>query len=196
MKRIGIAGGMGSGKSTICDVWRDMGAFVVDSDNLAKEILAHSSDVKVDVIRIFGKDAYLENGKLNRAFLAQQAFSEGKLDELTRILHPAVFKRIAQIDAFAEEEGVQVLVREAAILLNHGRPEELDTVILVIAPLEDRIRRVIARDGCSREDAMARIQRQKSDEDLMPLCDIVIENTGDIDALKARAIDLYDSWVA
>jgi dephospho-CoA kinase len=196
MKRIGIAGGMGSGKSTICDVWRDMGAFVVDSDNLAKEILAHSSDVKVDVIRIFGKDAYLENGKLNRAFLAQQAFSEGKLDELTRILHPAVFKRIAQIDAFAEEEGVQVLVREAAILLNHGRPEELDTVILVIAPLEERIRRVIARDGCSREDAMARIQRQKSDEDLMPLCDIVIENTGDIDALRARAKELYDSWVA
>ncbi|MEN9838662.1 MAG: hypothetical protein RL177_141 [Bacteroidota bacterium] len=196
MKRIGIAGGMGSGKSTICDVLRELGAFVIDSDNLAKEILAHSSDVKVDVIRIFGKDAYLENGKLNRAFLAQQAFSEGKLDELTRILHPAVFKRIAQIDAFAEEEGVQVLVREAAILLNHGRPEELDTVILVIAPLEERIRRVIARDGCSREDAMARIQRQKSDEDLMPLCDIVIENTGDIDALRARAKELYDSWVA
>ncbi len=196
MKRIGIAGGMGSGKSTICDVWRDMGAFVVDSDNLAKEILAHSSDVKADVVRIFGEQAYLENGKLNRAFLAEQAFSEGKLEDLTRIVHPAVFKRIAQIDEFAEEEGVEVLIREAAILLNNGRPEGLDTVILVTAPLEDRISRIIARDGCSREDALSRIQRQKSDEDLMPLCDIVIENTGDIDALKARAIELYDSWVA
>jgi len=196
MKRIGIAGGMGSGKSTICDVLRDMGAFVVDSDNLAKEILAHSSDVKADVVRIFGEQAYLENGKLNRAFLAEKAFSEGKLEELTRIVHPAVFKRIAQIDAFAEEEGVEVLVREAAILLNNGRPDGLDSVILVTAPLEERIRRIIARDGCSREDALSRIQRQKTDEDLMPLCDIIIENTGDIDALKVRAKELYDSWVA
>jgi dephospho-CoA kinase len=187
---------MGSGKSTLCDVWRDLGAFVVDSDNLAKEILAHSSDVKTDVIRIFGSQAYLENGKLNRAFLAKEAFSEGKLEELTRIVHPAVFKRIAQIDAFAEEEGVEVLVREAAILLNNGRPEGLDMVILVTAPMEDRIERVIARDGCTRDEAMSRITRQKSDEDLMPLCDLVIENTGDLDALRAKAKALHDTWVA
>jgi dephospho-CoA kinase len=195
MKRIGITGGMGSGKSTICEVWRNLGAFVINSDNLAKEILAHSSDVKSDVIRIFGEEAYLENGKLNRAFLAQQVFSEGKLEDLTRIVHPTVFKRIAQMDEFAEEEGVDVLVREAAILLNNGRPAELDLVILVTAPLEDRIRRVIERDGCSREDAMSRIARQKSDEELMPMCDVVIENTGDVDAIKARAKELYASWV-
>lgn len=196
MKRIGITGGMGSGKSTLCDVWRELGAFVIDSDNLAKEILAHSSDVKADVIRIFGENAYLENGKLNRAFLAQEAFSEGKLEELTRIVHPAVYKRIAQIDAFAEEEGVEVMIREAAILLNHGRPDGFDMVILVTAPLEHRIRRVIDRDGCTREEAMARIARQKSDEDLKPLCDLVIENTGEIDTLKDQAKSLYDSWVA
>jgi dephospho-CoA kinase len=196
MKRIGITGGMGSGKSTLCDVWRELGAFVIDSDNLAKEILAHSSDVKSDVIRIFGPQAYLDNGKLNRAFLAQEAFSEGKLEELTRIVHPAVFKRIAQIDAFAEEEGVDVLVREAAILLNNGRPEGLDMVILVTAPLEHRIRRVIARDGCTREEAMARITRQKSDEELIPMCDLVIENTGDIETLKEKAKALHDEWVA
>lgn len=196
MKRIGITGGMGSGKSTLCDVWRELGAFVIDSDNLAKEILAHSSDVKSDVVRIFGPQAYLDNGKLNRAFLAQEAFSEGKLEELTRIVHPAVFKRIAQIDAFAEEEGVDVLVREAAILLNNGRPEGLDMVILVTAPLEHRIRRVIARDGCTREEAMARITRQKSDEELIPMCDLVIENTGDIETLKEKAKALHDEWVA
>jgi dephospho-CoA kinase len=196
MKRIGITGGMGSGKSTLCEVWREMGAFVIDSDNLSKEILAHSSDVKADVIRIFGTQAYLENGKLNRAYLAQEAFSEGKLEELTRIVHPAVFKRIAQIDAFAEEEGVDVLVREAAILLNNGRPDGFDEVILVTAPLEHRIRRVIARDGCTREDAMARIARQKSDEELIPLCDLVIENTGDIETLKARGKELFNAWVA
>lgn len=196
MKRIGITGGMGSGKSTICEVWRDLGAFVIDSDNLAKEILAHSSDVKSDVLRIFGEEAYLDNGKLNRPFLAQQVFTEGKLEELTRIVHPAVYKRIAQIDAFAEEEGVEVLVREAAILLNKGRPEGFDQIILVTAPLEDRIRRVIERDGCTRDEAMSRIVRQKSDEELMPMCDLVIENTGDLAALKARANDLFESWVA
>lgn len=196
MKRIGITGGMGSGKSTVGAVWRDLGAFVIDSDNLAKEILAHSSDVKSDVIRIFGEQAYLDNGKLNRAFLAQQAFSEGKLEELTRIVHPAVFKRIEQIDAFALEEGVDVLVREAAILLNHGRPAGLDVVVLVTAPLEIRLQRVIDRDNCTREEAMARIARQTSDDELAPMCDIVIENTGDLEALKARATDLYASWVA
>lgn len=196
MKRIGITGGMGSGKSTLCEVWRELGAFIIDSDNLAKEILAHSSEIKADVIRMFGSEAYLENGQLNRTFLAKEAFSEGKLEELTRIVHPAVYERIGHIDAFAEKEGVKVLIREAAILLNHGRPDGLDLVILVTAPLEDRIRRVIDRDGCSREDAMSRIARQKSDEELIPMCDIVIENTGDIEALRTRAIELYESWVA
>jgi dephospho-CoA kinase len=196
MKRIGITGGMGSGKSTLCEVWREFGAFIIDSDNLAKEILAHSLDIKADVIRMFGEEAYLENGKLNRPFLAQQVFTEGKLEELTRIVHPTVFKRIAQMDEFAEEEGVKVLIREAAILLNYGRPDGLDLVILVTAPIEDRIRRVIDRDGCSRDDAMSRIALQKSDEELMPMCDVVIENTGDVEALRTRAIELYESWVA
>lgn len=196
MKRIGITGGMGSGKSTLCEVWRELGAFIIDSDNLAKEILAHSLDIKADVIRMFGSEAYLENGQLNRAFLAKEAFSEGKLEELTRIVHPAVYERIRHIDAFAEKEGVKVLIREAAILLNYGRPDGLDLVILVTASLEDRIRRVIDRDECSRDDAMSRIALQKSDEELMPMCDLVIENTGDIEALRTRAIELYESWVA
>lgn len=186
---------MGSGKSTFCAALRDLGAFVINSDNLAKEIYAHSSEVKADVIRIFGTDAYLANGKLNRALLAKEAFSEGKLDELMRIVHPAVFKRIAQIDAFALEEGVNVLVREAAILLNHGRPADLDQIILITAPLEDRIRRVIRRDGCTREEALSRIARQKTDEELVPLCDLVIDNTGDIHVLQTNAKMLYDSWV-
>lgn len=195
MKRIGITGGMGSGKSTLCEILRDLGAFIINSDNLAKDIMAHSPDVKADVIRIFGSQAYLDNGKLNRDFLAHEAFSEGKLDELTRIVHPVVFNRIIQMDAFAEEEGVNVLIREASILLNHGRPKELDFVILVTAPLEVRIRRIIERDGCSREDALLRINRQMQDDELRPMCDIVIENTGDIDALKSHANELYATWV-
>lgn len=196
MKRIGVTGGMGSGKSSICTMWRDMGAFVIDSDNLAKEILSHSHEIKQDVIRIFGEEAYLDNGKLNRAFLAKQAFEEGKLDQLTKIVHPSVYKRISDMDAFAEEEGVRVFIREAAILLAHGRPAELDLVVLVTAPLDERIRRAMARDGVSRHEVMQRMTRQKTDEDLAPMCDIVIQNTGDLAQLRKTAEDLFRQWDA
>jgi len=196
MKRIGVTGGMGSGKSSICNMWRDMGAFVIDSDNLAKEILSHSQEIKQDVIRIFGSQAYLENGKLNRAFLAQEAFEEGKLDELTTIIHPSVFKRIHDMDVFAEEEGVKVFIREAAILLAHGRPPELDVVVLITAPLEERIRRAMVRDGTSRHAVMQRMERQKTDEELRPMCDIVIENTNDLVYLRKTAERLFQQWDA
>jgi dephospho-CoA kinase len=196
MKRIGVTGGMGSGKSSICNMWRDMGAFVIDSDNLAKEILSHSHEIKQDVIRIFGPEAYLENGKLNRAFLAQEAFEEGKLDQLTKIVHPSVYKRISDMDVFAEEEGVKVFIREAAILLAHGRPPELDVVVLITAPLEERIRRAMARDGVSRHAVMQRLARQKTDEELAPMCDIVIENTQDLSVLRKTAEELFHQWDA
>ncbi len=196
MKRIGVTGGMGSGKSSICNMWRDMGAFVIDSDNLAKEILSHSHEIKQDVIRVFGPEAYLDNGKLNRTFLAQEAFEEGKLDQLTKIVHPSVYKRIEAMDVFAEEEGVKVLIREAAVLLAHGRPPELDVVVLVSAPMEDRIRRAMARDGVSRHSVMQRMAHQKSDAELAPLCDIVIQNTGDLVELRKTAESLYRQWDA
>ncbi len=196
MKRIGVTGGIGSGKSSICTMWRDMGAFVIDSDNLAKEILSHSHEIKKDVIRVFGPDSYLENGKLNRPFLAQAAFDEGKLDLLTKIVHPSLHKRIEDMDTFAQEEGVKVFIREAAILLAHGRPHELDVVVLITAPLEDRILRAMTRDGVSRHAVMQRMAHQKSDEELAPLCDIVIENSGDMIELQTIAENLFHQWDA
>lgn len=196
MKRIGVTGGMGSGKSSICNMWRDMGAFVVDSDNLAKEILSHSHEIKQDVIRLFGPEAYLDNGMLNREFLAKEAFEEGKLDQLMTIVHPSVYKRINDMDVFAEEEGVKVFIREAAILLAHGRPPELDVVVLITAPMEERIRRAMTRDGASRYDVMQRMARQKSDEVLIPMCDIVIENTSDLATLRKTAEDVFRQWDA
>ncbi len=194
MRRIGITGGMGSGKSTFCEHLRDLGAFVVDMDHLAKDVIAHSQEVRKGVIQIFGPNAFLDNGKLNRSFLASEAFGSEKLELLNQLVHPEVYKRLAQIDEFAVNEGVDVFIREAAIMLANGRPEGLDLVVLISAPVEERIRRVMQRDGSSREDILKRLSHQQTDEELMPMCDIVVHNTGDIDDLKNKAEELYHSW--
>lgn len=194
MKRVGVTGGIGSGKSTFCAYLRELGVFVVDLDLVARDVLTHDVPVKQDVLRIFGEQAYLDNGRLNRAYLAKEAFSEGKIGELIRIVHPAVFKRLRDMEAFAEEEGVKVFVRESAILLNDGRPPELDVVVLISVPDEERIRRVMERDGSTRQEVLDRLRRQKTDEQIRPLCDLVIDNTGGPELLRTEALRLCGSW--
>ncbi|MEX2601978.1 MAG: dephospho-CoA kinase [Balneolaceae bacterium] len=191
MIRTGITGGIGSGKSTICKCWRDLGAYVVNSDQLAKELMVQDSRLREEIRFHFGTKAYKQDGSLNRHYLARAAFREGRVEELNRLVHPVLKREIQSLIEVAESEGHPMFVQEAAILLNNGRPGYLDYVVLVRAEKSRRMMWVAERDSMSEADVEARMGAQSSDEDLQPLCDYIIENNSTKNELIRKAEELY-----
>jgi len=191
MVRVGITGGIGSGKSTVCKIWDEMGAFVLYADDLAKKIMTDDPEVKEQIVKHFGDQAYDEKGNLNRPYLADKAFREGMADVLNRIVHPAVYKESAKIAKKAEKKGYPVFVKEAALLLKNGRPENLDYVVIVTGTEEKRIKRVVKRDDVDEKKVSDRIRNQQDFKELIHLADYVIDNNGSLDELHAKAKEIY-----
>lgn len=187
MIRIGLTGGIGSGKSTVAGVWARMGAEVIDADSLAKRIMVEDPQVRRQIVEAFGSMAYRPDGSLNRPHLAAQAFAGGRVGELNAIVHPAVRRHTQMRFEQAEREGRPACVKEAALLLEHGRPEELDIVVVVTAPLGDRIRRAAARDGSTPEEIERRADAQLPQERMAEMADHVIRNEGDLGELTEAA---------
>ncbi len=195
MVRVGITGGIGSGKSTVCKVWEREGAFVIYADELAKNIMTNDPSV-VDAIKLaFGDQAYFDDGSLNRPWLAKQAFADNRVAELNAIVHPAVYRESDRLMTEAELGGYPMAVREAAILLQSGRPSDLDKVILVLADSGSRLQRVAKRDGSSAEQVLGRMNAQPDYESYLPLADAVIRNDGTLEDLKESAMTLYRQLV-
>jgi dephospho-CoA kinase len=195
MVRVGITGGIGSGKSTVCKVWEREGAFVIYADELAKNIMTNDPSV-VDAIKLaFGDQAYFDDGSLNRPWLAKQAFADNRVAELNAIVHPAVYRESDRLMTEAELGGYPMAVREAAILLQSGRPSDLDKVILVLADSGSRLQRVAKRDGSSADEVLGRMNAQPDYESYLPLADAVIRNDGTLEDLKESAMTLYRQLV-
>jgi dephospho-CoA kinase len=195
MVRVGITGGIGSGKSTICNVWEREGAFVIYADELAKNIMTDDPAVVDAIMQAFGEEAYLVDGSLNRPWLAKQAFTENRVGELNAIVHPAVYRESDRLMKKAESEGYPMAVREAAILLQNGRPNDLDKVVLVLADDKDRLFRVTSRDGSSTEQVSSRMSAQPDYESYLPMADVVIRNNGSIADLEDAALTLFRQLV-
>lgn len=191
MVRVGITGGIGSGKSTVCKIWAEMGAYVLYADDLAKKIMTEDPEIKREIVKHFGDQAYDEKGNLNRSFLADKAFREGMADVLNRIVHPAVYRESAKIANKAEKKGYPVFVKEAALLLKSGRPENLDYVVIVTGTEENRIKRVVKRDDVDEKKVSDRIRNQQDFKELIHLADYVIDNNGSLDELKTKAKEIY-----
>lgn len=178
MLKIGITGGIGSGKTTICKIFETLGIPIYYSDIRAKELMVENEALITKIKEAFGEAAYLENGSLNRAHIAQIAFSDkSKLAELNSIVHPAVFQD--GNDWVKMQKNVPYTLKEAALTFEGGGHKFLDKVITVFAPKEIRIDRVIARDNTSREAVEARINKQMPDEEKVKLADFVIYNDGE-----------------
>ena len=173
--KVGIAGGIGSGKTIICHVFKVLGIPVYNADLEAKLIMNKSDQVRLAVMQEFGDEAY-SNGVLNRAFLAAQVFNDAaKLAQLNRIVHPAV---IQAAEDWADAQTAPYSLKEASILFESGSYEKVDYSILVTAPIEIRIARVMERDQVTREQVLARMNNQMSDEEKTKLADFVIINDG------------------
>jgi dephospho-CoA kinase len=178
MISVGISGGIGSGKTIICTIFQILGISVYNSDLKAKKIMENNQQVKKDIIKLLGKESYINNLTLNRKFIAHKVFNQKEvLSKLNDIVHPAV-RQDAEIwcENLPHEGGYYL--RESAILFETGIYKQLHFNILVIAPEKLRIQRIKKRDGLSDEEITLRMKNQWSDEQKLKLTDFVIINDG------------------
>ena len=191
---IGVTGGIGSGKSTVCGLFAKWGAELVDADRVGHAAL-EEPDVKRALIRIFGDDIALEDGTLDRRELGRRAFvSDTSRRQLTDVVWPEVGRRLKSVVEDAIARGTETLVIEASVLLERGDPERLyETIVVVTAPEPDRIRRTMERLGISEDEVRGRMRHQMSDEKKIARADHVIVNDADVVALEERARQVWET---
>lgn len=176
MNLIGLTGGIGSGKSTVADIFRTLGIPVYDSDMRAKHIMNHDDITKNRIIALLGHEAY-KAGELNRPWIASIVFSnEKKLNALNDIVHPAVYTDLMNWAGQDEQLAAPYLLQESAIAFEENLTSRVKAMILVVANTETRITRVMSRDNVTREHVTQRMEYQWKDEKKIPLSDYVIYN--------------------
>jgi dephospho-CoA kinase len=173
MLRIGITGGIGSGKSTVSKIFEVLGIPVYYADDASKRLMNEDETLKEKIRSIFGNETYID-GQLNRAYLSTIVFNNPeKLSLLNSIVHPATIKDAAD---WMKRQTAPYAIKEAALIFESGSQEHLDKVIGVYAPAAIRIQRVMQRDNATREAVLGRMNKQIDEEMKMRLCDYVITN--------------------
>jgi len=176
MYKVGITGGIGSGKTTVCKVFEVLGIPVFYADTVAKEIMCKDVLLVEGIKSAFGNESYFEDGKLNNKHIAGIVFNnEDALARLNALVHPAVFRAF---DAWEETipANTPYTLKEAALLFESGSYKMCDTTILVTAPYEIKMRRVMLRDGVTAEQVKARMDKQLSDEEKSKMANHFIIN--------------------
>ncbi|HEX2074465.1 MAG TPA: dephospho-CoA kinase [Geodermatophilus sp.] len=184
MLRIGLTGGIGSGKSTVAALLAARGARIVDADVIAREVVAPGTPGLAAVVQAFGKQVLTPDGALNRPALAAVVFADPEARRrLDGIVHPLVRERARQLVAEAPEDAV--VVQDVPLLVETGQAAAYDLVLVVEADLDTRIARLVQR-GLTEEDARARIAAQATDEQRRAVADVVLDNSGTPEELAAQ----------
>lgn len=177
MLKIGITGGIGSGKSTVCRVFSVMGIPVFEADKVARKLMDTDEEIHEKLVRLFGAAVYLPDQTVNRKYLAGIVFKDPSLlAQLNEIVHPVVRKTFFD---WCERQKSPYIIHEAAILFESGFYKMMDKTITVVTNEDERIQRVMKRDGITMELVKERIKNQWSDEERMKLADFVIGNNDD-----------------
>jgi len=192
MMIVGLTGGIGSGKTTVAQFFVELGVPVYNSDTEAKKLMNSSKKLRKAIKDLFGKDAYKKK-KLNRSFIAKKVFDDEKLlEKLNSIVHPAVRKHFK---AWVKEQESPYVIQEAAIIFEQGNQGFYDWVILVTAPKEVRIARVLARDReLDRSKIEKRMANQLEDDEKMKLADYLIENLN-LKTTKKKVSELHSLFL-
>jgi len=190
---IGLTGGIGSGKSTVADLLAERGAVVVDADVIARQVVEPGSPVLERLGERFGSDIVGPDGRLDRARLAERAFVDDESrHDLEAITHPAIGEEFLRQVAAAPEGAV--VVHDVPLLVESKNPARYAAVIVVEAPRALRLARLEAR-GIAVADAERRMAQQASDDERRAVATWVIDNSGDLDALRARVAELWPELV-
>ena len=190
MKIIGITGGSGSGKSLFCGFLAELGAAVIDADEIAHRVIKRGGAAFDETVSAFGSGILDENGEIDRKRLGKIVFSDQKkLSLLNEITHRHIFREMSEE---ARRVGDGMVLLDVPLLFADDFPIKCDLSVAVIAQHEVRISRIAERDGISKEDAAARIASQMSDEETAARADICVDNSRGIDELKAKAARIYN----
>ncbi len=176
MWKVGITGGIGSGKSTVCRVFEWLGIPVYYADERARWLMTRDPGLRQHIVELLGANAYLEDGSLDRAYVASVVFKDPeKLERLNGLVHPAVHR---DGEAWHLSQQAPYTLREAALLYESGGYCLMDKMIVVTAPVELRIQRVMNRDNVERAAVESRMAKQWPEEEKAALADFVIRNDG------------------
>jgi dephospho-CoA kinase len=190
MKRVGLTGGVASGKSTVSAMLDELGAVIIDADVLAREVVAPGTDGLREVVEAFGPDVLTEDGALDRPAMGTIVFADAEKRRLLEgIIHPRVRERGAEIEASAGSD--DVVVHDIPLLAETGQAEGFDAVIVVDVPEQTQVERMVELRGMTREDAEARVAAQATREERLKIATHVVDNTGTVEDLRRRVTEVY-----
>lgn len=193
MKVIGFTGGIGSGKTTITEYLAELGATVIDADKVGHEAFEPDTEIWREVVDEFGKEILTPEREIDRKKLGPIVFADpDALARLNQIMHPRMFDMMKDRIAEYEKQGVEVVVIEAAVLIEANWTPLADEVWVATAPESAVIERLQAQRGMDREQTLARIRNQLASEERTKHADVVISNDGSLDELKAKVKELWE----
>lgn len=196
MPVIALTGGIACGKSTVAGMLRELGAFIVDADEISRSLTAPGGRALPALRECFGDGIFSPDGTLDRAALGQLVFSdEEKRAQLNRLLHPMIRAEMAAQARKGMESGAKVVVLDVPLLFEANMQDMADTVVCVHAPEEIQIRRMFSRNGYTREEALSRILSQMPVSEKLRLSDLAIDTNTSLDELRRSVRSLYESWV-
>ncbi len=189
--RVGLTGGVASGKSTVAAIMADLGAVVIDADQLAREVVEPGTPGLEAVVAEFGAEMLGDDGRLDRPKLGALVFAdEEKRRRLEGILHPLIRARSAEIEAAAPKDAL--VVHDIPLLAESGQGDRFDAVVVVDVPVETQVERMVRDRSWTKEDAESRVAAQASREERLAIATYVVENTGTRDDLRDRVTEVVD----
>lgn len=193
--RVGLTGGIASGKSTVSRILAECGAVVVDADVLAREVVEPQSAGLAAVVAEFGEGVLAPDGSLDRPTLGTMVFADPERRRaLEAIIHPLVREAAAVLESNAGP--AEVVVHDIPLLVEVGRAEEFDAVVVVDVPVEVQVERMVRDRGMTREDALARVAAQATRDQRLAVADHVVDNSGSLAELEQRVREVYAQLVA
>jgi dephospho-CoA kinase len=193
---IGLTGGIGTGKSEAARILQELGAVIINADQVGHQAYTPHSEIWQEVVKAFGEDILQPNGQIDRKKLGRIVFSDPEeIARLNRIMHPRMAKAVAERIKELEEQGVTVVVVEAAILFEAEWDSLVDEVWSTDSLEEVVVERLHARNGLSEEEVRKRIGAQMSAKERRRRSDVVIDNSGDVDDLESTIQSLWNSRV-
>ena len=193
MLKIGVTGGIGSGKSTVCNIFRNLGVPIFTSDDEGKRLMNTDAELRKQIKAAFGNDTYTSSNEIDRERMANLVFNDNQaLMELSNLVHPKVRKAFE--DWCIQYEKRPYVIKEAAILFESGHYHDMDKIINIFAPKEERILRVMERDHITKDEVLKRMRFQYTDEERNRLADFIIINEEEQDLLP-QVMELHEIFL-